>query len=367
MKGPLLPVLVLPVITTAMLSVLSPQDSINPDLHSATAARRLAEAVRLFETLQNPNAKEQFLAGLALMQLHKPDEADTLLRASKEAKFQAETGWPDVDVLLARVQTFRSFAPPLNMASRITPDPAIAAYSGQPTAWSAPVLAAIPEFAAVGRSIFGKDIPPLRLYLFADWKQYDRFYEALFGLKIPTASQDGTGNLNVVTYCETDRQGRTTRAAGAPETISCVLHEFGHAWVNTYLMYRHGKDWLSPSMRLPWLDEGLADFIASLREPAFLVRRVDWLKAAAAKGTPAPTFEKIQDYEGFYQEGDVNIHYWISALFVAELLGTRDQASPTILKILDAAGQSGKLKEALRTVTGKDLQIEFERVVRRFW
>jgi hypothetical protein len=44
-----------------------------------------------------------------------------------------------------------------------------------------------------------------------------------------------------------------------------------------------------------------------------------------------------------------------------------DQASGRIRKILDAAGRSGDVEDAVKTVTGKDLRTAFERTVRRFW
>src|ERR1041385_2412367 len=301
-----------------------PADPAGAGLMSAVTERRLSEAVQVFSGLARPTATDQYLTGFALMELPAPQEAAAHLRAAQEAGFQVWKGWPEVDALLDRVRTCGRLAPPHRALS--IPEPAIAVYAGPPTAWSAPVLAAIPEFEAVGRRIFGKDLPPLRFYLFAERKEYDRFFEALFGVPVSTAWQDGTGTLNVVVYCETDRRGRTARAAGAPETLGCVLHEFGHAWFGTYLMHRHGKEWLSPAMRRPWLDEGLADFVASLRDPAFLESRAAWLKEKAAGGAPAPAFEEIGDYDSFYRKGDVDVHYWASALLVADLLGPLDRA-----------------------------------------
>jgi hypothetical protein len=229
------------------------------------------------------------------------------------------------------------------------------------------VLDAIPEFEEVGRSIFGKDIPPMRFYLFADRGEYDRFFEALFGMPVQTSWQDGTGTYNVVVYCEKDREGKEGRKAGAPDTIGAVFHEFGHAWIGTYLMYRHGREWLGPGMRRPWLDEGLSDFIASLRDPALIHRREMWLRRAAAKGTPPPTLERIQSFDGFYKHDDVDVHYWISAVFVASLLEPRECAPETIRGFLDEAGRSGSVEEALSAVTGLELSAEFDRVIRRFW
>jgi hypothetical protein len=337
-------------------------DSADSKLLPEVAARRLTQAVSVFSGLPKPGPDDHYLAGFALMELHRPEEAEPRLRAAKDAGFSAWKGWPGVDALLDRVATVRELLPPSRSASDT-----ITVHTGAPTAWSTPVLHAIPKFEEVGRSIFGKDLPRLRFALFADRKVYDRFFGALFGVSAATAWQDGTGTTNVVVYCATDRHGNVTRAAGDPETIGCVLHEFGHAWFGTYLMDRHGREWLAPAMRRPWLDEGLADFVASLREPAFLDRRAEWLRDKSANKVARPEFAEIADYAAFYEKGDPDVHYWMSALLVAELLGPRDRAPATIRRILDAAGASGDVDEAVRTVTGKDPRKVFAEVIRRFW
>jgi hypothetical protein len=353
-------------ILTAASSPRAPQQSPNAELATAVSSRHLTEAVRVFGRLTHPSAEDQFLFGYALMELHRPLEADAPLRAAKAASRDGE-GWPDVNALLDRVGVFRDLAPPSRTESQPSAIPDIAVYAGPPTEWSTPVLKAVPEFSAVGHRIFGKDLPPMRFYLFADRRIYDRFYSALFTGSHPTAWQDGTGSLGVVTFCEKDREGVTTRSAGLPETVSVVLHEFGHAWIATYLMEHHDKDWIGPSMRRPWLDEGLADFVASLREPAFLDRRVAWLTERVSKGVAAPPFEELETYESFYKKGDIDVHYWLSALFVADLLGANKKAPETLRKLVDEAGRSGDVEAAVATVTGKDLRKEFSRVVRRFW
>jgi hypothetical protein len=351
----------------AATSSAAPETPTSESLQAAVGARRLNDAVRIFGEIAKPSAADEYLAGFALMELHDPAAAEARLCAAKEAAFEVWRGWPTVDALLDRVRVFNELVPPQRTSASRAADPAITVFAGPSTKWSAPVLAAVPEFAEVGHRIFGKDLPPLTLYLFAKRPSYDRFYSALFGVPVPTAWQDGTGTLNVVTYCEVDRDGRTTRPAGEPETVSCVLHEFGHAWFGTWLMAHHGREWLAPSMRRPWLDEGLADYVASLREPAFLERRAEWLRAKAAGGAARPSFDEIADYHAFYEKGDADIHYWTSALLVAELLGDRKRAPDTIRRFLDAAGKSGDPDEAIKTATGREPRMEFDALVRRFW
>ena len=350
----------------AELSALEAEAASTRELRSAVSERHLRDALRFSEALEQPTAEDRYLTGLALMYLHDPQGATPHLRSAKTGDFRSWPGWPDLDLLLERAETCRTLEPPSRFAPSVLAHPSITVHAGPTTPWSGPLLDALPEFEHVGRSIFGEDIPPMRLYLFAERDVYNRFFEALFGMQVQTAWQDATGNFNVVVSCEEDREGKVTRKPGDPDTIAGVLHEFGHAWIITYLMYRHGREWLEPGIRRPWLDEGLADFIASLREPALILRRETWLRQAAARGTRPPTLERIRNYDGFYHHDDVDVHYWISAVLVADLLGPRDHAPETIRSILDATGRSSA-EEAVRTVTGKDIPGAFEKVVRRFW
>jgi len=367
MKNPRLPIVVLAALAAAP-PPLEAQAESTRDLRSAVTRRRLTDALRMSEALAEPTAEDSYLTGLAFMYLHDPRLASTHLRIAKAGDYRSPRGWPDLDLLLERAETCRKLQPSSRCPSPTIADPAITVYAGPTTPWSGPVLDAIPQFEEIGRSIFGKDIPPTRFYLFEERDEYNRFFEALFGMGVQTSWQDATGNFNVVVCCEKDREGKMTRKAGAPDTLGGVLHEFGHAWVGTYLMYRHGREWLSPRMRRPWLDEGLADYIASLREPAYIQRRETWLRRTAANGTPPPTFARMQSLDGFYHRDDVEVHYWISAVLVAELLEPRECAPETIRSILDVAGESSRaVEEAVSTVTGKDPSGEFERIVRRFW
>lgn len=270
--------------------------------------------------------------------------------------------------LVEAVRVFGGLSHPSPLIPRAgTSHPSIVVHAGAPTAWTTPVLRAMPEFDAVGRRIFGKDVPAVRFYLFSERPVYDRFFGAMFGAPTSIAWQDGTGNLNVVVYCETNARGVVSRPAGEPETIGTVLHEFGHAWCGTYLMDRYDLDWLGPSIRRPWLDEGIADYVATVREPAFRTRRMAWLREKAAKGVAAPAWKDLVDYNGFYGTGDPDVRYRLSALLVAELLGDAEKAPQSIRKILDETGRTGEVDGAVRAVTGKEPAREFEILVRRFW
>ncbi len=337
---------------------------------AAVEDRRLSDALRTFSALAHPSADDEYFAGDALMELNRPDDAAPHLEAAKARGWSKFPDWPSAESLLDRVAEVRRLAPP---ALDPPADPAIEVHAGPPTAWSAPILRAVPEFAAVGRRIFGADLPRERLYLFSDRSNFDRFFRALFGVGIWREWQDGTGNINVVVFCGQDSHRKTTRLPGDPQTIGDVLHEFGHAWCHTYLMDRYGREWPSPVSRylFPWLDEGIADVVASLREPAYLERETAWLKRNA-KSVPAPTFVELTSDDRFYEPQHAYAHYCLSAAFVTELVGPGDAAPAKIRAILDAVGKGawrtgGDVVASVSAATGKDLRKEFDKVVARFW
>lgn len=327
---------------------------------------RFYEAARTFRGIASPSPQDSYLGGFALMALNQPDEAEPPLRAAKEGGFRVWSKWPKVDALLERIDMVRECAPPPIAEERRRSGSAIAVYAGPATVWSRPVLAAVPEFEAVGRSIFGDRLPPVRLYLFYDRKQYERFFDAMFGTPVALPWQDGTGRVNVVLFCEKDEDGKVTRTAGDPETVGSVLHEFGHAWVATYLMERFGREELGTTTPCPWLAEGLADFVASLRDPAMLDRSTRALEVKAAE-VARPKFEEIAGETAFYAEGDPFVHYELSSLLVAALIGDRKRAPATILALLEEIGRTGDAAAAVKTVTGKDVRKTFEEVAARFW
>ena len=135
---------------------------------------------------------------------------------------------------------------------------------------------------------------------------------------------------------------------------------------------RYGREWPSPARwyPYPWLDEGVAYVVASLREPEFLERRAVRLKAMATR-VPPPTYIRLTSIEAFYEPANVSVSYLLSAAFVAELAGPRYAAPAKIRAILDAIGKSvwtsGDVEASVSAATGKDLHSEFAKAVARFW
>jgi hypothetical protein len=83
---------------------------------------------------------------------------------------------------------------------RAVPQPAagrIELFMDAQDAYSGPVLRALPEFARIGRGIFGDKLPWVRLFLMANGERYRAFTRATFGRERVT----GTGSLHIVTIC----------------------------------------------------------------------------------------------------------------------------------------------------------------------
>jgi len=227
-------------------------------------------------------------------------------------------------------------------------------------AYSGAVLSALPEFARIGRWIFGDKLPSVRLFLMANGEHYRAFTRATFGQERVT----GTGSVHIVTIC----LACENRPQGETETTAVVLHEFGHAWLNTYLKDGWGLNYLSGEIRRPYLDEGLADFIADQWDHEFLSRRARWTRdLKAARGVPPPKFDELKNYDSFYDHGDRELHYWISALLIQRMIGTEAGAATKILRYLDLIGAGESPDRAWERATRKSLTVEYSALIQDLW
>jgi hypothetical protein len=152
------------------------------------------------------------------------------------------------------------------------------------------------------------------------------------------------------------------------ETTAVVLHEFGHAWMNSYLRERYGVDYLSPAVRRPFLDEGAADWIAGQWDSDFLRRRRRWIvQEKVSQNIPAPSLGDLGQYASFYDRGDRELHYWIAALLVERMLGSDPRDGSRIRGYLDLVGRGEAPERAFETATGKSLASEYACLVAELW
>jgi len=331
------------------------------ELLVAVRKGRLEEAVRLFERLPNPSAQDQYLAGWSLMALHRPFDAEPRLVAARDLGSCVWPGWPEPDELLGRAEACRILAPPLLEAAG--PGTAsIAIHAGTLTPWAESIVQAKSRFEEVGRRVFGKDPPPVRLYLFTTRAPFESFHRALIGEPVPYRSAVGVGVVNAALCCECDVNGRRV-----PESTGAgvAMHELAHAWCDAYLAERRG--WRSEDPNSSWLNEGIAEFFTCLLDPAQLDGRSGWLREKVEAGAPAPAFGDLLLYRRFHEVGDQDVHYAMAMLLVAELLGSRGEAPGNFRRVLDEIRASNDVGTAVQSVTGKDPAITFEAIVHRFW
>jgi hypothetical protein len=326
---------------------------------------RFNEALKLHARLRargEATAEDDLRAAFALVSLFRFSEAANLLQAASAGGAKGGLGIPSTEALQARVKAVAALSPPRKPASGVE---RVSVRLEKADAWSAPILAGLPELEKAGRRAFGSALPPVTLYLFPERGRYERFYDAFFDMAVPTSWQDGTGVNGAVLACGQSRGGKVTRPHGDPETVSCVYHEFGHAWMSSYLREKFDLGWTDPPLRSPLLDEGVSDYVAALREPAFLERRRGWVRDRAKAGAAPPAFEELLRYGSFYETGDVDLHYWLSALLLSRLLGPDASSIP---KLLDAhVAAKGDAAAALRAATGKDARAEYARLVASLW
>jgi hypothetical protein len=335
-------------------STAAPTMATHAALATAVSEGRLNAALGIHAAMGRPSGEDEYLVGRALMDLHRPFEASAHLIAARD-RGVSRTEERDAPVaLLARVADVRIFEPPESP----TTDAAIEIHA-EATPWSAPVVAAVPTLVAVGRRIFGADLPRERLYLLSTRTRFECFFAAMFGGE-PCSWQGGTGTTNVV-CCE-----QNCWPVGSPEALAFVLHECTHAWCATYLRDRYDRDWPAP----PWLNEGLADYVASLGEPGCVSGAEERMRKYF-KGTTAPTFAGIANWRSFYGADYATFtrerSYWVAYALVEELLGPRDEAPAKIRAILDRIGRTGDVDAAVAAATGKDVRKTFDLVVARYW
>lgn len=268
-----------------------------------------------------------------------------------------QRGWPKPAALRRRAERYFAVKPPLRRKIG-----AMSVHAPRPTGWLKPVLAALPAFHRVGARLFGRSLPPVRVFLFSDRRRYVRFHRALFQVPPQTSWADGTGLHEVAVFCETPR-----RPAGETETLSNVLHELGHSWMRGYITprrpnYYDARDWR------PYLEEGIAEYVAGHWHRSLHKNRAQYIESTLAERVRArPSFSRMASWGGFYEEKRASLHYWLSALLVRRLLGGGEAGRKRLLRLLDAIANGHGHRQACLIATGRDPRAEFERLVREFW
>lgn len=338
----------------------SPQET--PDLEKTVESAMLSQHLNLAvaryqKALKEGHAdeKDDYFAGYSYMEMDLFDKAQLAFERAVKNHYKPYPRWDTPETFLRRLATIHRLAPRF-LQPRY---PRLRAHAGKPDAWTRPLLKALPDFARIGRQIYGSDIPDMNLYVFTQRQDYLDFFKAVTGMGLDTPWQDATGSVHFAVCCEV-----ASRPAGEAETVADVLHEFGHGWAITYLRDKYDKPYLN--IVRPWADEGLADYVATLWDKDHLNRRREWIQRyKVAKGIPPPAFDELQTHAGFYYHGDPDLHYWMGDFLFDRMLG-KDGAAK-IPAYLDALARTGDSNKALSEISGLDPEKEYNALVKEIW
>lgn len=304
------------------------------------------------EAQDNPENCYKF--GFACLRKHDFLSAENPLRIAVDG-FAGYDNYPSPKELLDRVNTLKRLCPPYYKDVSLNGTVCFKVY-GRPTPWLQSVASEFDYYAKRVREVFGANAPVLSCYFFDNRSDYEEFYKTMFGTKITRDWQDGTGDSNVILFCERTVKGGMTGDKNLPYLRGCILHEMGHALCNTI----YGEQYLK--VVPAWFDEGMSDELA---KTYFSSWHFQWysqlLKEAATKGT-APSYSQMCNklYE------DANTRYAFAKEMAASIVV--NQKPDVISNIVRAAKRrNGDFEAAIREVTGTSPHAAYEKTVEKFW
>ncbi len=334
-----------------VLAVSSSLEPLQTSLYKAHYAIAIEQYARLPD-VERSSPEASYIKGYALLQRHQFEQARPYLEAAHRGSYEGFGGnWPSPAVLLQSVNYLQRSRPPFVCDYLDGRAVAVRLYA-KPTPWTKHVSAAIPRFIERAESIFGKDLPTISFYFFDNYADFGHFFESLFSQSIVHMWQDGTGNTNVVTFCETSKDG-TRHAPGSDWSLACVLHEYGHALCTTYF----GDDYLRIVPN--WLNEGMADGIALPYMQPSIESAERQLKQRAEKQGP-PSYEDL--CTGLYRDPESG--YAFARLMCLELLKGKD---PSVIRTYLAQAKANGFEPALISTFGVRGSDVYRSVARRFW
>jgi hypothetical protein len=298
---------------------------------------------------ERPEAVEAgraYLLGLALVRVHRLDEARPYVNSAHARGYTAPRGWESVFSLRLRIARYQILRPPLRSTyPRGAATPAIRLYA-HPGAWGDEVAADLGAMVSAARAAFPDRLPTTDVYLIPERKAYERFHASLFGTDASHSWQPGTGRVHAVAFCAEDAAGLAHVGVARARMPADLLHEYAHALCEA----RYGDLYLE---RVPhWLNEGLADAITRVRDERLHADSPEIVSKAYAE-RPAPTYPVMccRLYEAETYE-----RYAVARLMTARLLA--GEGLSAVAPLLDTARRTQDFEKAVAAVggtTGPDL------------
>ncbi|MDE2291652.1 MAG: hypothetical protein KGL53_06185, partial [Elusimicrobia bacterium] len=251
--------------------------------------------------------------------------------------------------LLERIDACSKLSPPRAEVPGVD-RAALDVYAQGRTPLTGPILDSLPRVEDVGRRLFGTP-PPVRFVLFSDLPRFQRFY-ALFGGAAARSpeSAHSTGVVGLVVF-----SAQKARRATAAETVSLALHETMHAWAATYLREKYDRPIVLP----PYVDEGLATYVAGLSSPEAAALPARRLELWRRRGFAPPPLAALRRRDSFYAPGRSSADYFISEQLIERLIGPPEEGAGKVRAFLDAYARTGDDLKAWRAVSGKDAAAEY--------
>jgi len=336
--------------------VLSKQIDIST-LTDLSARRRYGALLQAYsEMSETYRAKPEilYLVGFALMKIRKPEQAKQYLQAALKRGFSGYPNWISAREMLQKINTIESLKPPfIEEINDENSQTKIRVY-GLHTEWINYVVAALPAYLKRAEEVFGTNIPLTSFYLFADREAYDQFFQTMFDGHQPQHFQDGTGDKNIVLFCQIADSGRIETPAGSSRALGNVLHEYSHSLCNTI----YGDNYLVDVPQ--WLDEGIADYVA---EPYFaqLYRSYDQRLKEFARDNSPPSYKEMSRE----LHKDANIRYAIACMMVKELVA--DKGAGFVSNLLARAIELRNFNKAIIEVAGYRPEVLLQRVIQKYW
>lgn len=323
------------------------------ELEADLSAGHLQECVRRADVPDAP-PRASYIGGLCSLRLNDRDKAEALIRRARDAHFLPSAAWRKTPVaLLSEIAEYRRLAPAPVKLEGVPSSSLVVAFDAQ-SDWVDSVTAAAPEFVRIGRRVFGADPPFTRLFLFSDYDTFEKFYGVVFGPKRP----HGTGVPGLAVMVEKNAVGRPGRMP-----VAVVLHELMHAWIQGY-----GRDAYDSRIKVPpWVDEGMADYVASMWATDMWTLRRTQLEREIGKRPEPPDIAELQTQESFYRSEDSFFHYALSLMLIERMIGPPETGAPLLKKVLDGYAKGADGDKAWHDVSGKSLHDEYVAMCAELW
>jgi hypothetical protein len=329
-------------------------DRIDQSLHWCKL-ERYDEVIRYFKVdsvAMAENATTSYLVGFAYFRLHNFEAAKPLLEKAVGAGFNGYPGWLQATDILTNIQKLESLAPHHYEDLKVEQSPKMRIFCNK-TEWMKPVLVVLPSFLSRAEEMFKEDLPPIDLYFFSSREDFNTFFKLAFERDVGRAWQNGTGNSNIVVFCEKDENGNPL-AINTNRTLGDILHEYGHAICTTI----YGSNYLRAVPQ--WFNEGCADAVAAPYYGDLFKTYQKRLVTAGLDSRP-PTYDEL--CKKLYD--DPYVRYAFASLMVQDLViknGTK-----VVRKIVVRAKRRQDFERAIREITGEDSQALYRRVRGKFW